>query len=189
MNNPHHRNEAADAAWTDLPSIERTTLYLIARLEHDRRNRTDRPFTHGISYLIPDTDPDLDRYEEALEGLTERGLLTSIDGNYFLTDAGQELLQTEYDRLGRVLDPDSHGARELFPSCPNCGDPVATLSVAGPGSARAGPCGCQLPGPLETDPLTERLGRALHRTADADARYHIRQAMQLAVARSHRYTE
>ncbi|QZP39513.1 hypothetical protein [Halobaculum magnesiiphilum] len=188
MNNPHD-DDTEDIAWTDLTAIERTTLYLIARLERDRREITEESFTRGIRHVIPETDPDLDPYNEALKDLTEKGLLANFDGKYVVSDAGQHLLQIEYARIGSVLDPAIHDVGESFPSCPNCGDPVTSLSVAGPGCVRAGPCGCQLPGPLDADPLTDRLGKALQLTADADARYHIRQAMQLAFARSHRYTE
>jgi len=183
MNNPHS-DDTED--WTDLTAIERTTLYLIARLERNRRELTDQGFTRDIRHVIPNEDPDLKRYNEALEGLTEKGLLTNFDGKYLVTDAGHHFLRIEYARIGSALDPAIHEVGESVPSCPNCGDPVTTLSMAGPGTVRAGPCGCQLPGPLAADPLTDRLEEALHLTEDADARYHIRQAMQLAFARAHR---
>lgn len=186
MNNPHSDE---DISWTDLTALKRTSLYLIARLERDRREQTTRAFTRDIRHSISDTDPDLERYTEALEELTEKGLLTYSDGKYLVTDAGQQLLHVEYTHIGSVLDPAIHDVGDSTPSCPNCGDPVTTLSMAGPGSVRAAPCGCQLPGPLDADPLTDRLWKALQLTEDADARYHIRQAMQLAFARSHRYTE
>ncbi|MXR40477.1 hypothetical protein GRX01_03815 [Halobaculum sp. WSA2] len=184
-----HDVDPEDIAWTDLTATERTTLSLIDRLERDRSEQPEHSFTRGSSHLPTETDPEPDPDEEALTALTEKGLLRQTDTKYVLTDAGQQLLHVEYTHIESIPDSSIHDVDDSAPSCPNCGDPVRSLSVAGPGTVRAGPCDCQLPGPLAADPLTDCLGKALHLTADADARYHIRQAMQLAFARAHHSTQ
>ncbi|MFC7098863.1 hypothetical protein [Halobaculum marinum] len=188
MKNPHHTGDETPS-WTDLSSTERTILYMLARIERDRDEQNREVTERTLERLIPERDLDYGAHNSALGSLTDKELLTNIDGKYFLTDAGQRVLRVEYARLGSVLDPDIHGVRDSFPSCPNCGDPVTEIEVMAPGCVRAGPCGCQLPGPLGADPLIDSLGKALQLTADDDARYHLRQAMQLAFARSHHYTD
>ncbi|QZY01195.1 winged helix-turn-helix domain-containing protein [Halobaculum rubrum] len=178
-----------DIAWTDLTSIERTTLNLIARRERDRSEQPKHSFTRGSSHFMAETDPNPDPDDEALSDLTNKGLVRHIDEKYVLTDAGQQLLYVESTDIESIPHSSIHDIGDSAPSCPNCGDPVRSLSVTGPGTVRAGPCDCQLPGPLAADPLTDRLEEALHLTDDADARYHIRQAMQLAFARAHRSTQ
>jgi len=189
MTTPHSDVDPEDITWTDLTSIERTTLNLIARLERDRSEQPEHSLIRGSSHFMTETEPELDPDDEALTDLTEKGLLRQTDTKYVLTDAGQQLLYVEYTDIESVPDSSIRDVGDSFPSCPTCGDPVRSLSVAGPGTVRAGPCGCLLPGPLDADPLTDRLGTALKLTADADARYHIRQAMQLAFARAHHAPE
>lgn len=49
-------------------------------------------------------------------------------------------------------DPTADEDSSPVPDCPSCGEPVAVVSVTGPHTAAAGPCGCSItPGLLERD--------------------------------------
>ncbi|QZP38261.1 hypothetical protein [Halobaculum magnesiiphilum] len=156
--------------WSDLTSAQRDTLVTIARLERDDIPATNQRLTE----LVDDS--------RALKDLLGTAITTEQD-TYTLTNSGHALLRQHQARLTSILGHPNSDATVAVPFCPQCHAPITLLSPRDNTSVRATPCGCHLEIDTERDPLYETLTDALALAHNRDARTHLRQALQLTIAR------
>ncbi|WP_143165324.1 hypothetical protein [Halobaculum gomorrense] len=166
----------SELAWGDLPALQRDLLLTVVRLDRDGTRATREALTEELGHSTS--------IGPALEDLTGSAIAidTSSPPTYTLTPTGNRLLTQHHARVSSVLSARTSPGTVAVPYCPHCDAAITLLSPLGDSTVRATPCGCHLE-VSDDDSLYKTLTNALNLTADTDARTHLRQALQLAIAR------